>query len=417
MDQRTPAAHIGTPEQEKQEQDAAKVARLRQRFPTVETLRRRARWRVPRFAFDFVDGAANDEICRRRNAEAFASVEILPRYCVNTKGVSTEVELFGRRYAAPFGISPMGSGGLMWPGAEQMLAREAQRRNIPYILATPASASIEEIASIAPDVFWFQLYRFTDNDHAITYDLVRRAEAAGAQALVPTIDSAGKSKRPRDIRWGVKVPFRLRPTTLMQIAAAPLWAIGFMRRGQPRTENLVPYVEGYATRDATGELMRINSTGSHTFDELARLRDRWKKPFVVKGVLHPADAERLVALGADGLIVSNHGGRHFDGAPATIDILPAIVSAVGSRTTVMLDSGVRSGLDILRALALGAKCTFAGRPYLYAVGALGGDGPRHVIEMFFDELKTEFQHVGIRTPAEAAAITVRHARAWNFDVK
>jgi L-lactate dehydrogenase (cytochrome) len=385
---------------------------LRRRFPTVELLRQRSRWRVPRFAFDFVDGAANDEVCRRRNAEAFAAVEILPHYCVETKGGSTEVELFGRKYAAPFGISPMGSGGLMWPKAEQMLAREAQRRNIPYILATPASASIEEIARIAPDVFWFQLYRFAGNDHAITYDLVRRAEEAGAQVLVPTIDSAGKSKRPRDIQHGVKVPFRIGPKILMQVAAAPMWAMGFMKHGQPRTENLVPYIEGYASRDSTGELMRVNSTGSHTFDELARLRDRWKKPFVVKGVLHPADAERLVALGADGLIVSNHGGRHFDGAPATIDILPAIVSAVGSRATVMLDSGIRGGLDILKALALGAKCTFAGRPYLYAVGALGEDGPKHIIDLFSDELKTEFQHVGIRSPEEAASITVRQERAW-----
>jgi (S)-mandelate dehydrogenase len=396
------------------QQDAIKAERLRRRFPTVESLRQRARWRVPRFAFDFVDGAANDETCRVRNAEAFASVEILPHYCVETKGVSTEVELFGRKYAAPFGIAPMGSGGLIWPGAEQMLAREAQRRNIPYILATPASASIEEIGKIAPDVFWFQLYRFAGNDHAITYDLVKRAETAGAQVLVPTIDSAGKSKRPRDIRWGIKVPFRIGPPILMQVATSPFWAWRLMQTGMLRTENLAPYVEGYATRDSTGQLMRINSTGSHTFEELARLRDRWKKPFVVKGVLHPADAERLVALGADGLIVSNHGGRHFDGAPASIDILSAIVSAVGSRTTVMLDSGVRSGLDIVRALALGAKCTFAGRPFLYAVGALGEDGPRHIIDMFFDELKTEFQHVGIRRPAEAAAITVRQTRAWRM---
>jgi L-lactate dehydrogenase (cytochrome) len=416
MDQRTEqVAGAGTPEQQNPIQRAGKIARLRRHFPTVELLRRRARLRVPRFAFDFVDGAANDEICRRRNAESFAAVEILPRYCVDTKGVSTEVELFGRRYAAPFGVSPMGSGGLMWPGAELMLAREAQRRNVPYILATPASASIEEIAKIAPDVFWFQLYRFADNDHFITYDLVRRAEAAGAQVLVPTIDSAGKSKRPRDIRWGVKVPFRVGPRIFMQVASAPLWALRLLQIGMLRTENLVPYIEGYATCDNTGELMRVNSMGSHTFDELARLRDRWKKPFVVKGVLHPADAERLVALGADGLIVSNHGGRHFDGAPATIDILPAIVSAVGSRATVMLDSGVRSGLDMMKALALGAKCTFAGRPFLYAVGALGEDGPRHIIDMFADELKTEFQHVGIRTVAEASNITARQNRAWRFE--
>src|SRR5688572_12288149 len=152
MDQRTPAADLAQSPPQKKE-NRAKIARLRARYPTIELLRRRARWRVPRFAFDFVDGAANDETCRRRNAESFAAVEILPRYCVDTKGVSTEVELFGRRYAAPFGISPMGSGSLMWPKAEQMLAREAQRRNIPYILATPASASVEEIAKIAPDVF------------------------------------------------------------------------------------------------------------------------------------------------------------------------------------------------------------------------------------------------------------------------
>jgi len=415
MNQMTTAPVDGIPAiEQRTSKDDQRRTRLQRRFPTIESLRRRARWRVPRFAFDFVDGAANDENCYRRNSEAFASVEILPRYCVDTKGISTEMELFGRRYAAPFGISPMGSGGLMWPGAEQMLAAEAQRRNIPYILATPASVSMEEIAAIAPDVFWFQLYRFAGNDHAITYDLVKRAQAAGAQVLVPTIDSAGKSKRPRDIKWGVKVPFRLGPKTLLQVAAAPFWAVRFMQTGMLRTENLVPYIEGYATRDSTGELMRVNSTGSHTFDELARLRDRWKKPFVVKGVLHPADAERLVSLGADGLIVSNHGGRHFDGAPASIDILPTIVSAVGSRATIMLDSGIRSGLDMLRALALGAKCTFAGRPYLYAVGALGEDGPRHVIDMFFDELRTEFQHVGIRTPSEAATVTVRHSQAWRM---
>src|SRR5438876_9091145 len=191
--------------------EGAGKARLRQRYPTIGDLRRRARWRVPRFGFDFVDGGANDEVCIARNIAAFRAVELLPRYCVDGKGVSTEVDLFGRAYAAPIGIAPMGSPGLMWPGAEKHLAREAQRKRIPYILATPANASIEEIAAIAPDVFWFQLYRFPDNDHAITFDLVRRADAAGAHVLVPTVDSAGKSKRPRDIKNGVAVPFPINP--------------------------------------------------------------------------------------------------------------------------------------------------------------------------------------------------------------
>ena len=394
---------------------AARAEVLRRRFPTIEDLRRRARRRVPRFAFDFVDGSANDEECARRNTAALSAVELLPRYCIETKELSTEVELFGRRYAAPFGVAPMGSGGLMWPGGEEYLAREAQRRNIPYVLATPANASIERIAQIAPDVFWFQLYRFAANDHAITYDLLRRADAAGAQVLVPTIDSAGKSKRPRDIRSGVTVPFVLSPSIVFQVAISPFWAWALHKNGMLRSENVVPYTIGPATRDSTAKvIMQVRSSGSHTWDELARLRDRWKRAFVVKGVLHPADAERLVSLGADGLIVSNHGGRHFDGAPAAIDILPAIVAAVGSRATVMVDSGIRGGLDIVRALALGAKATFAGRPFLYGLGALGKEGARHVVDMYFDELRTEFQHVGVRTVAEAATVTARHSGAWRY---
>ena len=309
---------------------AARAEKLRRRYPTIEDLRRRARARVPRFAFDFVDGGANDEECARRNAAALSAVELLPRYCIDTKGLSTEVELFGRRYAAPFGVAPMGSGGLMWPGGEEYLAREAQRRNIPFILATPANVSIERIAEIAPDVFWFQLYRFAANDHAITFDLLRRADAAGAQVLVPTIDSAGKSKRPRDIRSGVTIPFKLGPAMVFQVVTSPFWALALYKTGMLRSENVVPYTPGRATRDSTAEvIMQVRSSGSHTWDELARLRDRWKRAFVVKGVLHPADAERLVSLGVDGMIVSNHGGRHFDGAPAAIDILPAVVAAVG----------------------------------------------------------------------------------------
>jgi (S)-mandelate dehydrogenase len=397
-----------------QEPDAGR-ARLRQRFPTVEDLRRRARWRVPRFAFDFVDGGANDEICSRRNIEAFRAVELLPRYCVDNKGLSTEVELFGRRYAAPIGVAPMGSPGLMWPGAEKCLAAEAQRQNIPFILGTPANASIEEIAAVAPDVFWFQLYRFPYNDHAITLDLVRRADAAGAHVLVPTVDSAGKSKRPRDIRNGVAVPFPITPWTALQVVTSPYWAMALLRNGMPLTANLAPYAGPKVTQVTTARAMQIRSGGSHTWEELARLRERWKRAFVVKGILHPKDAERAVALGSDGIIVSNHGGRHFDGAPPSIDVLPAIVAAVGTRATVMIDSGIRGGLDVVRALALGAKAGFTGRPFCYGLGALGPMGAAHVIDMFMDEIRTEFTHVGVRSVAEAAAITVRHPGAWRLD--
>ncbi len=392
----------------------ASAERLRRQFPTIDDLRRRARWRVPRFAFDFVDGGANDEVCIQRNTAAFAAVEILPRYCVDTKGLSIEVELFGRSYAAPIGIAPMGSPGLMWPGAEVYLAQAAQQARIPYVLATPANASIEQIAKLAPDVFWFQLYRFPYNDHAITFDLVRRADEAGAHVLVPTVDSAGKSKRPRDIRNRVAVPFPITPWSALQVATSPAWALSLYKHGMPRTENLVPYAGPKPDQVSTARTMQLRSGGSHTWDELARLRERWKRAFVIKGILHPKDAERAVALGADGIIVSNHGGRHFDGAPASIDVLPAIVATVGSRATVMIDSGIRGGLDVVRALALGAKSGFTGRPFVYGLGALGSIGGKHVVDMFFDEIRTEFVHAGVRSVAEAAAITVRHPGAWRF---
>ena len=393
--------------------EKTRARRLQQRFPTVDDLRGRARWRVPRFAFDFVDGGANEETCAARNRAAFRAVELLPRYCVEAKGTAIDIELFGARYAAPIGISPMGSPGLMWPGAEEYMARAAQAARIPFVLATPANAAIERIAEIAPDVFWFQLYRFPYNDHAITFDLVRRAEAAGAHVLVPTVDSAGKSKRPRDIRNGVAVPFPITLHNVWQVATSPAWAWSLVRHGMPRTENLVPYAGPNPSQVSTARTMQLRSGGSHTWDELARLRERWKRAFVVKGILHPRDAERAVALGADGIIVSNHGGRHFAGAPATIDVLPAIVAAVGSRATVMIDSGIRGGLDVVRALALGAKAGFTGRPFVYGLAALGPIGAAHVIDMFLDEIRTEFVHVGIRSAAEAATITARHLGAWH----
>jgi len=396
---------------EKAENGAA--ARLRQLYPTVGDLRARARRRVPRFGFDFVDGGANEEVCIDRNTAAFQAIELLPRYCIDGKA-STETELFGKTYAAPIGVAPMGSAGLIWPGAEKLLAAQAQRRRIPYVLATPGNASIEEIAAIAPDVFWFQLYRFPHDDHAITFDLVRRADAAGAHVLVPTVDSAGKSKRPRDIRNGTRVPFPINPWTTYQVLTSPAWTLQLLRNGMPITANLVPYA-AKADQNATAEVMQLRSGGSHTWEELKRLRDRWKRPFVVKGILHPEDAERAVALGADGIWVSNHGGRHFDGAPASIDVLPAIVSAVGSRAAVMIDSGIRGGLDVIRALALGAKFCFTGRSFAYGLGALGEAGAPHVAELFVDEIKTELLHVGARSVAEAAQIKVRHPNAWRVD--
>jgi L-lactate dehydrogenase (cytochrome) len=392
----------------------SREARLRRRFPTIEALRRRAKRRVPKFAFDFVDGGEGSEAGIARNAAALQAIELVPRYSVDVDRIAMDVELFGRRYAAPIGIAPMGMGGLAWPGAEQYYAPAAQRARIPFVLASVGSASIEDIARLAPDVFWFQIYRFPRNDHQVTFDLMARAEAAGAHVLMPTVDTPVRPKRLRDLRNRLAVPFRPNLRTLFEVATSPAWVVSLLKHGTPRFENFVPYAGANpGTADLAGFAQR-EVRGSHSWDELKRMRDRWPRAFVVKGIMHPADAERAVALGADGILVSNHGGRQLDGAPATVDVLPAIVRAVGGRATVLLDSGVRTGLDVVRALALGAKAALAGRPFIFSLAALGPDGPRHVIDMLTDETRTALGQLGVCSLGDCGAIVTRHRGAIDF---
>ena len=392
-----------------------RAAKIRRRYPTVTDLRLGAKRRIPRFAFDYLDGNANEEFCFNRNISALQKIELLPRYSVNVDKISYEIELFGRRYAAPFGIAPMGSPGAIWPGAEHYLAAEAQRRRIPYVIATPTNATVEEIAKIAPDVLWFQLYRFPRNNHAITDDLVNRADRAGAHVLVMTVDTPLGLKRPRDIRNGISIraPFRTGPNEIYQVATSPAWLMEVWKKGIPQLDNIAPYATA-KDRHSIAKVMANENGGSHRWDEIARMRDRWKKPLVLKGIMHPRDAERAASLGVDGVVVSNPGGRNFDGAPATIDLLPAVSAAVGTRMTVLFDSGVRSGLDVVRAVALGAKCAFVGRPLLYGLAALGGEGARYVVDMFFDELRGEFSHLGAVSVADVAAAETRHPGAWRL---
>jgi isopentenyl diphosphate isomerase/L-lactate dehydrogenase-like FMN-dependent dehydrogenase len=391
-----------------------RAAVLRRKYPTVDDLRARARRRVPRFGFDFVDGAAGGETGKARNRSALEAVELVPRYCIDISNVATEVELFGRRYAAPVGIAPMGMASLAWPGLEDHLARTAQAARIPYVLACVSGAAVERIAPLCPDVLWFQLYRFPRDDHAAGFDMVRRAEAAGAHALVLTVDSPVRTKRPRDLRNGMMVPFRPSPSTIYQVATSPLWLRELMRLGTPRFENFIPYVGADASVQALALFGHSEIKGAYTYDEIARMRERWPRALLVKGILHPDDAKRLVSIGVDGIYVSNHGGRQMEAAPAAIDVLPAIAAEVGSRATVIMDSGIRSGLDVVRAVALGAQAAFTGRPYVYGVAALGEDGARHVADLFLEEVRLAMGQLGACTVDELRTLVRRHPGAMNF---
>jgi len=393
-----------------------RYAELYRHYPTVDYLRRAARRRLPHFAFEYSDGGSGKEDAGiKRNWAALDAVELVPRYGVMPSLPPCEVELFGRRYAAPIGVAPMGGPAIVWPGADKHLARAAQRARIPYTLGLAGGATIEEIAAIAPDVCWFQLYRAAKNDHAIGFDLVRRAAATECNALILTLDVPVRTTRAREVVVGLGGSgFHPGPAMLTQMVLSPRWAMALWQHGIPRFETLRAYAGDNASINDVIAFARREMGGAFTWEEVAKYRDRWKKTLIVKGILHPQDAEKAVSLGVDGLFVSNHGGRQIEALPGPIDALPAIVKQVGNRATVMYDSGIRSGTDVVRAYALGAAAAFAGKAFLWGLGALGEEGPAHVIDILIEETKSAFGQLGAHRPEEARSVVIRHNGALHF---
>jgi (S)-mandelate dehydrogenase len=394
--------------------DKLRFAALRRRFPTLAHVRRGAERRSPSFAYEYMDGGAGTDKGIARNWSALDAVELVPRYGVMPGLPPVDTELFGRRYAAPFGIAPMGGPSIAFPGADRALAMAGQRARVPYCLSTVAGLAIEEAAELAPDVFWFQLYRFANEDHRVGFDLVRRADAAGAHVLVLTLDVPVRTARSREVAAGIVYPFRPTLSMAMGILSSPAYFAAFAKHGFTRFACMKPYVGGSGGVNDVARYMENESRGAFTWEEVARYRDRWKRPLVVKGILHPADAEKAVALGVDGIQVSNHGGRQIEGLPAAIDALPAIAAAVGKRATILMDSGVRSGTDVVRAVALGAQAAFAGKAFLWSLGALGAEGPGFTIDLMIEEMRSAFGQIGARTPADARSVVIRHPGALHF---
>jgi len=368
----------------------------------IEDLHRMAKRRLPKVAFDFIEGGLEDERGLERNTAAFHKHLLLPRYLVDVSKRDQTQTIFGRTFNSPFGISPTGGAGLFRRGADLMLAEAAADANIPYIMSGSSNDSMESAARVAPNNAWYQLY--AARDAAISEDLIRRAADCGLQGLVLTVDVPVHSKRERNMRNGfanirgnwMRAALSLKPTLLAEAMTHPGWVIEYIRHGgTPALENWLPYAGNGATAEDTVKFNRAQVPAhAQTWKDLEKYRRLFPRTLIVKGIMHPADAIRSAEIGCDGVIVSNHGARQLDQAPASLDVLPAIKAAVGDKMTVMLDSGVRRGADILIALCLGAQFVFFGRPTLYGAVAGGLPGVKKAIDIFRTEIDLVMGQIG-----------------------
>ncbi len=361
----------------------------------VNDLRELARKRLPKGIFEFMDRGNGDEVAMANNRAAFERVKLSPHVLVDTSKRSLAIELFGRRQNMPLAIAPTGSAGLTWYEGEIALARAAKAAGIPFTLATGSMTSLEKVADEAGGNLWFQVYMWPDR--SASHKLIARAKAAGYEALIVTVDTPVTPGREYNLRNGVTVPFRFTRRNVTDVLMRPRWIVNVLMRyllttGMPRYENYPSEVKNRITALPMGRSMMV--TDSLTWDDLREVRRLWPHALMVKGILRSQDAARAADCGADGVIVSNHGGRAVDSTPAPIGVLPRIAEAVGARMTVLVDSGFRRGSDVVKALALGAKAVLIGRATLYGTTIAGEAGAARAIEIYRDELDRMLALIG-----------------------
>lgn len=356
-------------------------------YPSIDDLRNRAKQRIPKFAFEYLDGGCNEDVNLIRNTAELREVQLKPTYLRNHAGSSMKTKLFGIEYDAPVGIAPVGLQGLMWPNAAEILAKSAFKHNIPFVLSTVTTSSIERVSELTEGKAWFQLYHPTED--SLRDDLINRAAAAHCPVLVILCDVPSFGFRPRDIRNGLAMPPKMSISNVLQVLGKPNWALQTLKYGQPGFANLLPYMPKGLDLKQLGKFMDQTFSGRLNAEKIKPIRELWKGKLVLKGVANELDVEEAIRLGIDGVIVSNHGGRQLDVGESTIKPLERIAKKYGDQIEVMVDSGLRSGPDIARAMASGAKFTFMGRSFMYGVSALGSKGGDHTIGL----LKAELQQV------------------------
>ncbi len=373
----------------------------------VDDLRTEARRRLPRAVFDYIDGAAEDEVTLARNEKAFRSWAFSPRVLVDVGTIDQSTTVLGRRHETPLILAPTGLCGMAAPRGEILVARAAARARVTFTLSSLSAVSIEDVAAAATGSLWFQLYVW--RDRALTNSLVERAARAGYEVLMVTADVPVFGQRERDYRNGATIPPRITPRNALQALQRPAWVLQMLRN--PRIE----FANVAASRGSAGRPFALSQYINTQFDptltwkDVAALRSIWKGRIVVKGIMSAEDAIRAADEGIDGIVVSNHGGRQLDGLPASLEVLPEVVDAVGSRIEVLFDGGIRRGGDIVKALALGARACMIGRPYLYGLGAAGERGVEKSISMLRTEMARGMALLGRSRIADLDRSALRRA--------
>jgi L-lactate dehydrogenase (cytochrome) len=361
-------------------------------YPSIEHLREKARKRMPGFANDYLEGGCFSEVNLHRNTAEIREIQLRPYYLRDYAGSELKTSLFGKTYDAPFGISPIGLQGLMWPRATEILAKAAFEQNIPFTLSTVATASIETVAELTEGNFWFQLYHPAE-DH-LRDKILDRAEAAGCKTLIILADTPTLGYRPKEIRNGLSIPPQMSLRNVLQMTTHPTWSFSQLVAGIPEFKTMKPYMPKGLIMKHLGLFMNKTFSGRLTTDKIKAIRDRWKGNLVIKGVVNEEDAAKVVELGLDGIIASNHGGRQLDAGQSTIKPMTELAKTYGDKITMMIDGGLRSGSDVACAMASGAKFTFMGRSFMYGVCALGKQGGLHTITLMKRQLQQVMEQIG-----------------------
>jgi len=363
-----------------------------EKYPAISDLEKKAKRRIPAVAWAYLSSGTGDELAVDRNREALNRIQYNPRFMHGEQSVDLTTSVLGKKYDLPFGIAPVGLSGLMWPGAEMILAKTAKDYNIPYCLSTVATQTPETIGPISQENSWFQLY--TPRKREIRMDILERIKKAGYKTLVVTADVPYPSRRERTKRAGLRTPPKLTAKFLWGGISNPAWTRQVLKHGLPKLKTVIQYAESKQATKVFEEL-RSGFGGTLSWEYLKELRDEWDGHLILKGITHPEDALTAIKVGVDAIVVSNHGGRQFDAVPPAIDLLPIIKDAVGDKTTLMFDSGIRSGLDIIKAYQIGAEYVFLGRGFLSGVAALGNEGANHVCEILKEDLIANLLQLGI----------------------